>query len=146
MRLGVLFLPNAPGAPALARRLEDVGVDSLWVPELWGYDALTGIAHTAAHTSSIGLGTFVVQLGGRSPALLGGSALSLQQLSGGRFEPLRVGQGAVQHRSVGPRQGGEQRVLCGQQAARLQRLVVEPGQGAICPPHGGADTGDRALG
>ena len=90
MRLGVLFLPNAPGAPALARRLEDVGVDSLWVPELWGYDALTGIAHTAAHTSTIGLGTFVVQLGGRSPALLGGSALSLQQLSGGRF---RLGVG-----------------------------------------------------
>jgi len=31
------------------------------------------------------LGTFVVQLGSRSPALLATSALSLQSLSGGRF-------------------------------------------------------------
>ena len=38
-----------------------------------------------AATSSIGLGTFVVQLGSRSPALLATSASSLQALSGGRF-------------------------------------------------------------
>lgn len=85
MRLGVLFSPNSPGATTLARRFEAMGVDSLWVPELWGYDALTGIGHVAAGTSTIELGTFVVQLGSRSPALLAGSALSLQQLSGGRF-------------------------------------------------------------
>ena len=52
-------------------------------PEVWGYDALTGLAYVAAKTSSIKLGTFVVQLG--SPALLATSALSLQELSGGRF-------------------------------------------------------------
>jgi alkanesulfonate monooxygenase SsuD/methylene tetrahydromethanopterin reductase-like flavin-dependent oxidoreductase (luciferase family) len=55
------------------------------VPEVWGYDALTGLAYLAAKTSSIRLGTFVVQLGSRSPALLATSALSLQELSGGRF-------------------------------------------------------------
>ena len=43
-------------------------------------------------TSTIGLGTFVVQLGSRSPALLATSALSLQSLSGGRFT-LGVGRG-----------------------------------------------------
>jgi F420-dependent oxidoreductase-like protein len=64
---------------------ESLGVDSLWVPEVWGYDALTGLAYLAARTSSIHLGTFVVQLGSRSPALLATSALSLQELSGGRF-------------------------------------------------------------
>lgn len=85
MRLGVAFDPHAPGAADHARRLEALGVDSLWVPEVWGYDALTGLAHTAAVTERIGLGTFVVQLGSRSPALLATSALSLQHLSGGRF-------------------------------------------------------------
>lgn len=85
MRLGVLFDPHAPGAGAHARRLEELGVASLWVPEVWGYDALTGLAHVAAGTTTIGLGTFVVQLGSRSPALLATSALSLQSLSGGRF-------------------------------------------------------------
>ena len=58
---------------------------SLWVPEVWGYDALTGLAYLAAKTSSIQLGTFVVQLGSRSPAMLATSALSLQELSSGRF-------------------------------------------------------------
>jgi F420-dependent oxidoreductase-like protein len=64
---------------------ERLGVDSLWVPEVWGYDALTGLAYLAAKTSTLRLGTFVVQLGSRSPAMLATSALSLQELSGGRF-------------------------------------------------------------
>ncbi len=85
MRLGVLFDPHASEAGAHARRLEGLGVASLWVPEHWGYDALTGLAHVAARTTTIGLGSFVVQLGSRSPALLATSALSLQSLSGGRF-------------------------------------------------------------
>ncbi|WCO68147.1 LLM class flavin-dependent oxidoreductase [Iamia majanohamensis] len=82
--------PHHPGAGAFAREAERIGVGSLWVPEVWGYDALTGLAHLAARTESIGLGTFVVQLGSRSPALLATSALSLQSLSGGRF---RLGVG-----------------------------------------------------
>lgn len=85
MKIGVLTEPRLPGAPAFARAAERLGVDSLWVPEVWGYDALTGLAYLAAHTSTIRLGTFVVQLGSRSPALLATSALSLQELSGGRF-------------------------------------------------------------
>lgn len=90
MKLGVVVLPHSPGAADHARRLEELGVDSLWAPEIWSYDALTGLAHLAAHTDRIELGTFVVQLGSRSPALLATSALGLQVLSGGRF---RLGVG-----------------------------------------------------
>ena len=90
MRVATLIDPHHPGAGAFAREAERIGVASLWVPEVWGYDALTGLAHLAAQTSTIGLGTFVVQLGSRSPALLATSALSLQDLSGGRFH-LGVG-------------------------------------------------------
>lgn len=85
MKLGVLVEPRAPGATDFAVAAERAGVASLWVAEVWGYDALTGLAYLAAKTSTIGLGTFVVQLGSRSPALLATSALSLQELSGGRF-------------------------------------------------------------
>jgi len=85
MRVGALIDPHAAGAAEFAVAAERIGVASLWVPEVWGYDALTGLAYMAARTSSIGLGTFVVQLGSRSPALLATSALSLQDLSGGRF-------------------------------------------------------------
>jgi F420-dependent oxidoreductase-like protein len=77
--------PRLSGAADFAVAAERIGVDSLWVPEVWGYDALTGLAYLAAKTSSIKLGTFVVQLGSRSPALLATSALSLQELSNGRF-------------------------------------------------------------
>ena len=77
--------PRLPGAVEFAVAAERIGVTSLWIPEVWGYDALTGLAYLAAKTSSIKLGTFVVQLGSRSPALLATSALSLQELSAGRF-------------------------------------------------------------
>ncbi|WP_282779382.1 LLM class flavin-dependent oxidoreductase [Nocardia sp. CC201C] len=85
LRIGVVVEPRLPGAAEFAVEAERLGVDSLWVPEVWGYDALTGLAYLAARTTSIGLGTFVVQLGSRSPALLATSALSVQELSGGRF-------------------------------------------------------------
>jgi F420-dependent oxidoreductase-like protein len=90
VRVAALIDPHRPEAGAFAREAERVGVSSLWVPEVWGYDALTGLAHLAAQTTTIGLGTFVVQLGSRSPALLATSALSLQSLSHGRFH-LGVG-------------------------------------------------------
>lgn len=77
--------PRLPGAVEFAVAAERLGVDSVWIPEVWGYDALTGLAYLAAKTSTLRLGTFVVQLGSRSPAMLATSALSLQELSGGRF-------------------------------------------------------------
>jgi F420-dependent oxidoreductase-like protein len=85
VKVGALIEPRSPGAADFAIAAQRIGVSSLWVPEVWGYDALTGLAYLAAKTTSIGLGTFVVQLGSRSPALLATSALSLQELSGGRF-------------------------------------------------------------
>ncbi|BDD83303.1 FMN-dependent monooxygenase [Tsukamurella pulmonis] len=85
MRVGVVVQPQEPDAVEFAQAAEAIGVDSLWAPEIWGYDALTGLSYLAARTTRIGLGTFVVQLGSRTPAMLAGSALSLQQLSGGRF-------------------------------------------------------------
>jgi F420-dependent oxidoreductase-like protein len=85
VKVGVVIEPRLPGATEFTVAAERMGLASVWVPEVWGYDALTGLAFLAAKTSSIGLGTFVVQLGSRSPALLATSALSLQELSGGRF-------------------------------------------------------------
>ncbi|WIM87847.1 LLM class flavin-dependent oxidoreductase [Candidatus Mycobacterium wuenschmannii] len=85
MQIGAMIEPRLPGAADFAMAAEQAGVSSLWIPEVWGYDALTGLAYLAAKTSSIRLGTFVVQLGSRSPALLATSALSLQELSAGRF-------------------------------------------------------------
>jgi F420-dependent oxidoreductase-like protein len=64
---------------------ERLGTQSVWVPEAWGQDALTPLAYLAARTTSIRLGSGIVQVGARTPANLAMSALSLQTLSGGRF-------------------------------------------------------------
>ena len=85
MRVATMIEPRLPGAVEFAVAAERLGVDSVWIPEVWGYDALTGLAYLAAKTTTLRLGTFVVQLGSRSPAMLATSALSLQELSDGRF-------------------------------------------------------------
>ncbi|MDH3300412.1 MAG: LLM class flavin-dependent oxidoreductase [Acidimicrobiia bacterium] len=64
---------------------ERLGVDSVWVPEAWMYDALTPLGYLAARTERIRLASAVVQLGARSPAMLAMSALALQTMSDGRF-------------------------------------------------------------
>lgn len=64
---------------------ERLGVDSVWTPEAWMYDALTPLGYLASVTDRIRLATGCVQLGSRSPALLAMSALALQKMSGDRF-------------------------------------------------------------
>ena len=85
LRIGVL--PSGLDATAMdfVRNAEQLGVDSVWVPEAWMFDALTPIGYLAAITENMRLATGVVQLGARSPAMLGMSALALQRMSEGRF-------------------------------------------------------------
>lgn len=64
---------------------ERLGVDSVWVAETWAFDAFTPLAYLAARTERIRLATGIVQIGSRSPALLAMTAMSMQDLSGGRF-------------------------------------------------------------
>jgi F420-dependent oxidoreductase-like protein len=67
------------------REAERLGVHSVWSAEAWGYDALTPLAFLAAKTSTIKLGSGIVQLGARTPANLAMAAMSMQALSNGRF-------------------------------------------------------------
>ncbi len=53
MKVGAMIEPRLPGAAEFAVAAEGIGVTSLWVPEVWGYDALTGLAYLAAKTSSV---------------------------------------------------------------------------------------------
>jgi len=69
---------------------ERLGFTSVWTAEAWGSDALTPLAYLAAQTSTIQLGTAVVQLAARTPTATAMSAITLDHLSGGR---LRLGLG-----------------------------------------------------
>ena len=46
---------------------ERLGASSVWVAEAWGYDALTPLAFLAARTSTIKLGSGIVQIGTSGP-------------------------------------------------------------------------------
>ena len=72
-------------AASFVQEAEKLGVDNVWTAETWGFDAATPIAYLAARTSKIRLGTGIMQLGSRSPAMLAMTALSLSSMSGGRF-------------------------------------------------------------
>jgi F420-dependent oxidoreductase-like protein len=62
---------------------ERLGFDSVWTAEAYGSDALTPLAFIAAHTSKIRLGTQVMQMAGRSPAMAAMQVGTLDVLSGG---------------------------------------------------------------
>ena len=85
LRLGIYGMPVDRRGLDYVVEAERLGVDSVWVPEFWGYDALTPLGAVAAVTDRIRLGTAIVQLGTRTPAMLAMSAMTLQQISGGRF-------------------------------------------------------------
>jgi F420-dependent oxidoreductase-like protein len=85
LRVAVSALPYDDDGVAFVVEADRLGLHSVWVPEAWGYDALTPLAYLAAKTANIKLGTGIAQLGARTPAMLAMSAMSLQALSGGRF-------------------------------------------------------------
>jgi F420-dependent oxidoreductase-like protein len=85
LRIGISAQALTPRAVEFVREAERLGVDSVWSAEFWAGDALTPLAFLAAHTSTIRVGTGIVQLGARTPAMLGMSAMSMQALSRGRF-------------------------------------------------------------
>ena len=68
-----------------AQRAESLGYDSIWTAEAWGTDAFTPLAYVAANTTRLRLGTAIAQIWARTPGATAMTALTLQQLSGGRL-------------------------------------------------------------
>ena len=89
MRIATGLAGSGPGdwegVATFAVEAERLGVHSLWTAEAWGTDALTPLAFIAARTKTIKLGTGIVQIGARTPAMVAMSAITLSSLSGGRF-------------------------------------------------------------
>lgn len=66
------------------QRCEQLGYDSVWTAEAYGSDAVTPLAYLAAVTSNIKLGTGIMQIPGRTPAMCAMTMSTLDVLSGGR--------------------------------------------------------------
>lgn len=75
---------------ALTRAAEDLGFTVAWTAESYGSDAATFAAWLAGQTSTIELGTAIMQIPARTPAATAMTAVTIDALSGGRF---RLGLG-----------------------------------------------------
>jgi F420-dependent oxidoreductase-like protein len=95
MRLGFYMGYAQPGTSPvelieLARLAETIGYESAWAAEAWGTDAVTPLAWLGALTTTMHLGTAIMQIPGRSPVNAAMTAATLDLLSGGR---VRLGLG-----------------------------------------------------
>ena len=90
MRLGFYMGYAPPGTNPLelielAQEAERLGYDSAWAAEAWGTDAVSVLAWLGATTERIKLGSAILQMPGRTPALTAMTAATLDLLSGGRL-------------------------------------------------------------
>jgi len=69
----------------LARRAESLGYTDVWSMESFGNDAFSPLAAAAAVTERLRLGTAIVPVFTRPPALIAMSAATVQQISNGRL-------------------------------------------------------------
>jgi len=85
MKIGLLLDYARIPPMDLIKQAEDIGYDSIWVAEAYGLDAVSVAAWVLAQTRTITVGTSILQVPARTPAMTAMSAMSLSQLSGGRF-------------------------------------------------------------
>ena len=64
---------------------ESLGYESTWTAEAYGSDAVSTASWILAQTEKMKVGTAIMQMPGRTPALAAMTAMSLNQLSKGRF-------------------------------------------------------------
>jgi F420-dependent oxidoreductase-like protein len=64
---------------------EKLGLDVCWVAEAWGSDAPSVLGYLAARTERLQLGSGIIQVGTRTPVAIAQAALTLADMSGGRF-------------------------------------------------------------
>jgi len=67
------------------RRAEELGFDSAWTAEAWGNDAVSTATWVLAQTTRLKVGTAIMQMPARTPSMAAMTAMTLDQLSGGRF-------------------------------------------------------------
>jgi F420-dependent oxidoreductase-like protein len=90
MRLGLnlsylVGSEDVAGQLQLTQHAEHLGFDVVWAAEAYGSDCPTLLAWLAAQTERIGLGSAVMQIPARTPALTAMTAATLDLLSDGRF-------------------------------------------------------------
>lgn len=69
----------------LVQLADQLGYHAVWTAEAYGSDCVTPLAWVGSHTQQIHLGTSIMQIPARTPAMTAMTAMTLDQLSGGRM-------------------------------------------------------------
>ena len=90
MRLGINFGyqdwgAGLPQAIELAREADALGFHSGWTAEAYGTDCITPLTWLAASTERLNVGSAIMQMPARTPAMTAMTATTLDLMSGGRF-------------------------------------------------------------
>src|SRR6059058_5010964 len=70
---------------SLAQEAERLGYESAWAAEAWGTDSVTVLSWLAATTTTLKVGSAIMQIPARTPAMTAMTAATLDLMSGGRF-------------------------------------------------------------
>ncbi|HSH01131.1 MAG TPA: LLM class F420-dependent oxidoreductase [Anaerolineae bacterium] len=69
----------------LIKAADELGYYAIWTSEAYGSDAISPLAWAGALTKNVKLGTAIMQMPGRTPANAAMTAMTMNQLSNGRF-------------------------------------------------------------
>jgi F420-dependent oxidoreductase-like protein len=90
LNLGYWGAGNDEANLAMADEADRLGYAVVWAAEAWGSDVVSVLGYLAARTSRVDLGSAIMQIPARTPAMAAMTAATLDTLSGGRF---RLGLG-----------------------------------------------------
>ncbi len=86
MKIGTLLNYSGDYVSAVDEivELERAGLDAVWVPEAYSFDAVTVMGYLAAKTERVEIGSGILPVYTRTPTLMAMTAAGLDALSGGR--------------------------------------------------------------
>src|SRR6478735_11339872 len=80
----LMYTGNPREAAGQVADLEKAGLDTVWVAEASGFDSPTLMGYLAAKTETVNIGSAILNIYSRTPALLAQTAAGLDNVSGGR--------------------------------------------------------------
>ncbi len=80
----LMYAGNPREAADQVRALEDAGLDTVWVPEAYGFDSPTLMGYLAAKTETVEIGSAILNIYSRTPSALLQTAAGLDNVSQGR--------------------------------------------------------------
>ncbi|MDX1512003.1 MAG: LLM class F420-dependent oxidoreductase, partial [Nitriliruptorales bacterium] len=88
MRVGMQlqYAGDVVGAADQVAAYEQAGLDVVWVAEAYGFDGVSLMGYLAATTETVAIGSAILNVYSRTPALMAQVAAGLDAVSGGRFE------------------------------------------------------------